>query len=41
MLDTFLIIKSLFFNIEVSLVKNNMILWYSLKNDNFFSISFK
>ena len=34
-------IKNLFFNIEVSLVKNNIALWYSSKRDNSFFISFK
>ena len=41
MLNIFFIIKSLFFNIEINLIKNNMTLWYLLKKDNSFFISFK
>ena len=40
-LNIFLMIKSLFFNTEINLIKNNIILWYSLKKDNSLFISFK
>ena len=40
-LSIFLIIKSLFFNIKVSLARNSINLWYLSKEDNSFFISFK
>ena len=41
MLSTSLMIRSLFFNTEIGLIKNNIALKDSLKENNSFSISFK
>ena len=41
MLNISFIIKNFVFNTEISLIKNNITLWYSSKKDNFFFIFFK